>query len=209
MEVFLDGEQNFSIEGGPESVLSVLGAVDDYLQERGRAMVQLAVDGEPVPPEDVSTRFAAVPPSAIQRVEVLSASLGDLIAQSISELEEALPELPAACRRLAEVFHGEAPEEGFDPFNELARIWEHVKAQQARIASVLRIDLKTMEVGGEPVSELHAQLNAYLEESAAALEAGDCILLGDLLEYELAPRAERELELVALLKAKAAPAPNE
>jgi hypothetical protein len=205
MDVILDGEHNFAIEGAPESVLSVLGALDQFLQDRGRAMVHLTLDGEMVYPSQVNTRFSAMSPSEINRIEVQSASLEELVGQSIAELEDALPELPAACRRLAEVFHGEAPEDGFEPFNELARIWEHVKAQQARIAAVLQIDLKTLEVDGQPVSELHAQLNEFLVESVAALEAGDCVLLGDLLEYELAPRAERELELVALLKAKVAP----
>ena len=206
MEVILDGEQNYAIEGAPESILSVLGAVDQFLQEHGRAIVQLTVDGEMVLPAEVGTRFEATPATSVSRIEVQTASLGDLTLASIAELEEALPELPAACRRLAEVFHGEVPEEGFEPFNELARIWEHVKAQQARIATVLRIDLKALELNGRPVAELHGELNDFLEESAGALETGDCVLLGDLLEYELAPRAERELELVALLKAKAAPA---
>ena len=35
---------------------------------------------------------------------------------------------------------------------------------------------------------------------AKAVEAGDCVLLGDLLEYELAPRAEAEAKIVALLR---------
>ena len=41
-------------------------------------------------------------------------------------------------------------------------------------------------------------------EAAQAVLDGDCILIGDLLEYELAPRAEQEARIVALLQELAA-----
>ncbi len=206
MELIVDGERNFEFQGAPEDALSALAAVDQHLQDQGRAMLEVKVNGEIIGPEDVVGRLEGTALEDLQTLEVRSSDLGGLVAQSIKDLEDALPELPVACRKLAEVFHGDIPEEGFEPFNELANIWSHVKAQQARIATVLQLDMTEVAVGGKPASQFHEELNQYLEEAAAAVEAGDCVLLGDLLEYELAPRAEQEAELVNLLKDRAAAA---
>jgi len=74
------------------------------------------------------------------------------------------------------------------------------------IANALRLDLDSMSLDGSSLKALHDDLNAQLKEAAEALENGDCILLGDLLEYELAPRAEREERIVGLLRERAASA---
>lgn len=203
MDVIVDGERNYAFKGEPKDMLSALAAVDQLLQERGRVMLSVSLDGQTVAPEDLAGRLENVPLDTVGVLDVRSSSLADLVRQGLRELEESLPELPVACRKLAEVFHGEAPEEGFDPFNELARIWSHVKAQQVRIATALKLDLAGFEIHGCPVGTHHEELNAFLEEAAQALQDGDCILLGDLLEYELAPRAEQELALVELLKSEA------
>jgi hypothetical protein len=118
----------------------------------------------------------------------------------LAELERALPELPEVCHRLAEVFQSERPESGYEPFEQLAAIWKTIKEREIQIFNALDIDLGSIEVDGEPISRIHEELNQYIDEAAEALKAGDCVLLGDLLEYELAPRAETEAAIVALLR---------
>ena len=203
MDVIVDGERNYEFKGEPKDVLSALAAVDQLLQERGRVMLSVSLDGEAVTPEELPGRLDGTPLDAVGVLEVRSSAVADLVREELRGLEESLPELPVACRKLAEVFHGETPEEGFEPFDELANIWSHVKAQQVRIATALKLDLAGFEVGGRPIATHHEELNAFLEEAVQALHDGDCVLLGDLLEYELAPRAEQELALVELLKSEA------
>ena len=50
------------------------------------------------------------------------------------------------------------------------------------------IDLSTLTVDGTPIEEFTAELNVHLLELSQAMEAGDTVLIGDLLEYEIAPR---------------------
>ena len=66
-----------------------------------------------------------------------------------------------------------------------------------------QLDWDALDVDGSSVKEMHDKLNACLEEAADALTAGDCVLLGDLLEYELAPQAEAEVKIVSLLRDRA------
>jgi hypothetical protein len=93
------------------------------------------------------------------------------------------------------------PQEGFDPFVELAEIWGHIKSRESLVANSLELDLGNLEVDGKTVQSVHAVLNQFLEEAEQALKDGDIILLADLLEYELAPRAELEVSIVSLLQA--------
>ena len=57
------------------------------------------------------------------------------------------------------------------------------------------IDLGLIEVDGAATGAFAAQLNGYLRELSQAIETGDTVLLGDLLEYEIGPR------LIALIEA--------
>ena len=70
-------------------------------------------------------------------------------------------------------------------------------------ANALNADLTTFEIRGQAVSEHIRELNSFLDEAAQALRDGDTVLLADLLEYELSPRAELEGEIVSLLRRQA------
>ncbi|MBP8131155.1 MAG: hypothetical protein KA184_16375 [Candidatus Hydrogenedentes bacterium] len=200
MDVIVDGERNFSFTGEPEDGLSAVIAVEAWLRERGRALLSVQVDGKAMQPDTLVAHLEGKPLRALKTLEVCSAPFTELVDRCLEELAGALPNLPEACQHLAEVFHGESPDDGFEPFEELAAIWGHIKTRELLIASALRLDLDALSVDGASLKSLHDDLNAQLQEAAEALKNGDCILLGDLLEYELAPRAEREERIVGLLR---------
>lgn len=183
-------------------MLTLVADLNAALRTEGRALVGLSIDGEAVSPEALGERFAGVS-AAGRRVEASSRPIAELVLESLDEIAATLPELPSACRKLAEVFQSENPNDGFEPFEELATIWDHLKARQRMAAEALGIALETIEIKGQPVSAHLAEFNAFLDEAAQALRDGDTVLLGDLLEYELAPRAELESDIVAELRRRA------
>jgi len=204
MEVILDGVPGFVVEGDPQDALAVVVAASDYLQEQGRAVLSLAMDGQAISPDGLADALKDRPLDSIRKIEITSESLLDLVDQTLRELEEVLPELPQACHDLAEVFQGDDPEAGFTPFHQLAEIWRNVKIRETQVLHALNEDAESLAVREAPLSKVHNELNEFLTEAAQAIEAGDLILLGDLLEYELAPRAEMEIDIVALLRQRAA-----
>jgi hypothetical protein len=50
------------------------------------------------------------------------------------------------------------------------------------------VDWGLLRVDGVAIDEFTAALNDYLLELSEAIEAGDTVLTGDLLEYEISPR---------------------
>lgn len=208
MDVIVDGASNYDLKGEPADVLTAVGAISEFLRSQGRSILSLQVDGSDVQPEEMAERLKDLPVGAVERIEIGSESTSVLVENSLEGLMASLPELPAVCRNLAEVFQGENPEEGFDPFVELAGLWASIKSREALVAEALDLDTETLEVNGKPLPAMHAELNQCLEEAEQALKDGDTILLGDLLEYELAPRAEQEADIVALLQARIPASPG-
>lgn len=205
MEVVLDGQKGFLFQQEPQNVLTAVSAVNDALRTQGRAILALAVDGRPVGPGDALGELASVPLEQVGTLSITSEAVNTLVRSCLVELEQALPELPQVCHSLAEIFQGQNPETGYEPFEQLAIIWKTIKERELQVFSALDIDLSAIDVNGEPIARMHEELNQYIQEAADALKAKDCVLLGDLLEYELAPRAETEAAIVALLRAKVAP----
>jgi hypothetical protein len=201
MDVIVDGASNYNLQGTPEDVFGAVGAVTEYLRSQRRSVLSVKVDGAEVSPENIAERLKGKPLAEVKRLEIGSESTTALVEECLSGLQEFLPELPQVCRNLAEVFQGERPEEGFDPFVELAEIWGHIKSRESLVANALELELGGLEVDGKTVQSIHAELNQFLEEAEQALKDGDIILLADLLEYELAPRAELEVSIVSLLQA--------
>ncbi len=203
MEVWVDGQNNFRVEGAPEDLLAVFRAATDFLRERGRMPIHVALDGKDISPTGMREAFLGTPVSDTGKLEIRSEEIATLIKECLSNLDEAIVELPVACRQLAEIFQGDAPDDGFDPFHRLAEIWGYVKDQQRLVANALELDLNGAEIQGQSVATLSAELNTFLEEAVQALKRTDAIALGDLLEYELAPRAEHEAAIVAWLQERA------
>lgn len=202
MDVIVDGAGNYDLKGEPGDLFAAVGAVSEYLRGQGRSILSVKVDGSDIAPEDLAARLKHLSPRDVARLEIGSESTSALVEECLRGLQETLPELPNVCRQMAQVFQGEKPEEGFDPFVELAGIWASVKSREALVANALDLDLDSLQIGGKSLQTAHDELNQFLEEAEQALKDGDTILLGDLLEYELAPRAEREAEIVALLQAQ-------
>lgn len=202
MDVIVDGNRDFQLTGDPPDVFSVMAAVDAYLQENDRAIQSVKIDGKPVTPEETET-LRGMPLSDVSVFEVKSEETRKLVAECLDELELELPNLPGACHELAARFQGESPEDGFAPCEELARAWGYVKTQEQLVINALGLDPGAVEIEGVSLEAMHTDLNERLEEVIQALEASDTVLLGDLLEYELAQRAEQEIQIVELLRKEA------
>ncbi len=203
MEVIVDGREGFPANDQAETVFDLVVAIGRSLQEQGRSIMAVQVDGQAISAENLMNTMKDKPLEQVQRISVTSENTRALVQESLSEIESSLPELPLVCQELARLFQSETPDAGFEPFERLAAIWGAIKERELMVANSLELPLEDLRIGDQTVREFHDDLNGYLREAAEALKSGDSVLLGDLLEYELAPRAEKESTIVALLKKEA------
>ncbi|MCX5757057.1 MAG: hypothetical protein NTU83_00820 [Candidatus Hydrogenedentes bacterium] len=203
MDVKVDGVAGWAWTREPEHVMDALSLIDENLRARGRAMVSVEADGRALQPEEMAAALSGKTLDNVGSLAVKSKPISVLVAECLDELEQVLPELPQVCHRLAEVFQSDSPESGYEPFQQLAESWRVIKKRELQVLKALGIEADSLVLAGVPMLKAHEELNAFFEEAAGALQVRDCVLLGDLLEYELAPRAEAEAEIVALLREKA------
>lgn len=203
MDVKVDGDTTWAWTREPVDVIDALSLIAENLRIRGRAIVAVEADGKPLQADQIGDELAGKSLEDVCGLAVVSAPVSTLVTESLDELEQVLPELPLVCHRLAEVFQGDDPESGYEPFQQLAEIWRVIKERELQVLNALDVDVDSLSLAGVPMIKAHEELNQFIEEAAGALEVRDCVLLGDLLEYELAPRAEAETEIVSLLREKA------
>jgi hypothetical protein len=200
MDVYVDGVRDSLLEGSGGTLLEAVVALSSRLHEDNRALLSIRVDGRSVQPEELRFGTGETPLSEIQLLEIGSESLVRLVEDSFRELDEHLPVLPQVCHKLAAVFQSDAPDEGYAPFHQLADVWHAVKIREMQLANALNVRLDDLDVDGQSVMKLTEELNACLREAEEAIKAGDSVALGDILAYELAPRAETEARIVSLLR---------
>ena len=203
MKITIDNVAFTGLTSEPGDVLEAVAAVNDYVRTRGRAVMSVQLDGARVAPETLADALRGKPVAEAAALEITTEDIRRLVDGALAELEKALPELPMVCRRLAEIFQSEAPDSGYEPFQQLAAIWKTVKERQIQVAGALDIDLNAIEIDARSVGHHHAELNRLLSEAAQAIQSADSVTLGDLLEHELPARAEMEGRIVRMLRSRA------
>jgi hypothetical protein len=203
LKLLLDIAESFDLPPDTVFLPQALVAVNAFLEARGRTLQAVIVDGRPIPPERLAAELRDKQVHEVSTLEVRSATAASLVIETIDEVAEVLPELPVACQQLSAVIAGEAPEEGFKPFNDLLEIWETLEVRQRQAGDLLGVGLGEIEVGGESVQRHRAAVRALLARARNALENSDFIGLSQLLAYELSDHAEREQDIMAALRLRA------
>ncbi len=204
MEIIVDGVQNHQIQGEPEDLLEAFRILTDNLHSKRRAIVALRLNGDLISPEDVQLRMENVPINSPVSIEITTQDIDEMSMNCLNQLMENLPELPIACRELAQLFQSGKPHDALNSFVELTELWHIVKERQLLVAKTQNIDMAAFLINGKSIQEQHAELNAFLNDALDTMQSEDWIALGDLLEYELAPRADEEQQVVALLREQVA-----
>ena len=203
MELIVDGNARCPGEEPFGSVFDLVVALGNQLQAEGRSIMTVRVDGAEISAGNLVESMRDKPVTSVRQIVITSEDTRTLVNESLSDMQASLPELPVACQELARVFQSETPDAGYEPFQQLAAIWGAIKERELMVANALEISLEDLQIGELTVKQFHDDLNAYLREATEALKKRDSVLLGDLLEYELAPRAEQESVIVATLMKEA------
>lgn len=201
MKIIINGKEEFRVPENAKTLIDILEILIDYLSNNNLGLVKLRVNEQNVYPGESLKAIQNMEISNIHTLEITAIPILQLLQDSISELERYTPELSNICYGIAELFQSENPSEGLGPFQSLTEIWGEIKNREAVIVNSLSKYLKNQEssIVGEIV-EHHRELNQYLDEAYKALSNEDMVSLSDILQYELAPRAEKELEIVNLLR---------
>lgn len=164
--------------------LRTVGQVLSHLQKGNRLVVNLLVDGE-------QPDFACLPqvrqaPVTDHTLFIETAEPREMALEVIDEVESQLRE--------ADRLKGDAVEllqksggavKAMEKLSGCFSTWQNAQESVVKIARLLRIDLDTVRVTEQSLSELIAEFSGQLRQVRHALEARDFVTLADVLAYEM------------------------
>jgi len=204
MKLIVDGEEAGLDLEEARDLGAILHELDTRLREEGRLVCEVRCDGTAVSPDDVAGTLQRAATDSVGTLEIVTTPTAPVLQSIVHGMETAVPELPVICMELARIFHSGEAAQGYEPFNTFAEHWEEIKRLQIQALNVLHRNPADVRVGDRSLEELHNELNSHLQACVDALAKQDTIALGDILQHDLAPLAEKEAELVGWLKAEAA-----
>lgn len=188
MEIVINGKKiDFEIER-EKTVGEILGSIESECEKAGMTVTGLKYDGAEIDAESLDGFFAKSPDS-VGTVE-LTAITGEEILRIMRDLGgrltgciPRLQEIPLALqtgkdRSVMETINGCSSD-------------LHSLYQLLPLLPLTGLDSKGPDIDGIPLVDYPAELSPILRDLLDALEKKDTILVGDLSEYELAPRIER------------------
>lgn len=185
MDILINGKNiEYSLEA-EKTIGEVLGSVESACEEAGMTVTSIAINGKPVSPNALDALFAQAP-SSVETIELETLS-GEGIRQMMIELGNrfagcvsALEDIPVQLQigkdmQVMETIHSFSLD--------LEKLYKLIPL--LHLTGLLKEDI-TIE--GVALSDYPSVLAPLLSELLSALERKDTVLVGDLSEYELAPK---------------------
>ncbi|MEX0744931.1 MAG: hypothetical protein WD118_04955 [Phycisphaeraceae bacterium] len=194
MPVFLDDEQ-LDLPG--DNLAAVLAAARDRVTGDGRVMVEVHLDGEPVPAEQLD-RAESVAVEGVD-VHLYSADPRELARMTLEQVRGRLGEVGGIQAEAAELLQQDQTAGAMDHVREAIEVWLQTQQAVAHTATLLDIDLDTLAVGDMTFDAITAELIERLQAVKELLAAGDGVALADTLAYEWPELVERWDRLIAAL----------
>ncbi len=186
MRVLLDDRP---IEIEPQTVARAIEVARDAATAEGRIVIEVLGDGRSVdpaiiddPPQD-SAGFA--------ELKLVTADPGVFVSVTLSDAAGLLDEAANAQQKAADEVLAGRDTEAMEPLQEAFRAWGIIHDVVDKSASLLSLDLKTLETGNGPGAEIIEGLAEQLSEIKRALTERDTSALSDVLAYEMPKQVER------------------
>lgn len=170
-------EHEFELANHLSAIEQLFTAIEENLKDTGYAFTSLTIDGEKIESDYVLYLSQRI--NEIQEIEVGVESfrtiLAEIMASAAEYLERARPEV----EKLSAEFYQGPTEESWDKFSQL------LEGLQWLLEVVTTVESYQPEKQNAPGRS--GEFNDKIKQLQEALQNSDHVLLGDLLQYEIAP----------------------
>ncbi len=194
MRVLLDDRP---IEIEPETVARAIEVARDTAVAEGRIVIEVLGDGRSVDPAIIDN-----PPqdtAGFAELKLVTADPGVFVSVTLSDAAGLLDEAARAQQRAADEVLAGRDAEAMEPLQEAFRAWGVIHDVVDKSASLLSLDLRTLETEHGTGAALISGLAEQLGEIKRALTDGDTSALSDVLAYEMPGQIERWRGLLAAM----------
>lgn len=133
----------------------------------------------------------------IKKLEIAVEEEKVLMIRALTESAEYLPRLANGLDDISLLFQAGNRNEAFDKFTQCLNGWIQIIQLLRSLEQIRKLDYNTLKIeDGTSVRENNNKLLGLLEETKVAMENDDIVALSDLIEYELSPIVQKQVEVV-------------
>lgn len=174
--------------------ISTIGQVLAHLQRENRLVTQVLIDGE-----EATNGFRALPVEG-RTIFIETSDPRELALEVLEETASRIQQSEAMKLEAAEMLQKNQNNKAFERLSSCIRAWHDGQDALLKTAELLRVDLTTLTVEGQPFEDLLAGFTEDLRSIRSALDQRDFVLLGDVLLYETAGMTEKWLAAINALR---------
>ncbi|MEM1211340.1 MAG: hypothetical protein AAGI68_03485 [Planctomycetota bacterium] len=167
------------------------------LQNQGRMLVEVKIDGDTVPEAQLEDR--ADDSVEASQVELFSANPTALTTSVLEQCRGRLDDARDLQEDAAELLQRDQVGDGLSKLGDSIEPWLQTQQAVAQSAVIAGIDLNTFDLDGQPLIASIEALLTQLKDLKQLIEAQDTIALADALAYEWPETTDRWDKLLAAL----------
>jgi hypothetical protein len=189
MQVLLD-DQPLSMD--PPTLAAAVRGAQQIARARGRIIVEASADGNLI--SDDLLANPSDEPVRIATLSIRSAEPRALVSFTLADAADALSHVAEDHDRVGREIQAGRTQDALGKLGDSIATWQAVCDILNKSASLLKIDLDSIDVGDGDSTPLSARFKIMLERLASiktALETQDFSALSDVLLYDMAPLARQ------------------
>lgn len=179
MPIYLDDEL-VQLQG--TDLKSVLSEATHHLADRGRIVVEVQVDGQPLIDDALDERYKTA--LAESEIRLYSANPQELAVMTLQQVKGKLEDARQAQSQAASHLQEDRLELAMQDVMRTIEVWQQTQQAVLRSAQLLGIDLDSREVAGQSVPDMTSALLEQVTDLRTILETGDTVGLADAMAYE-------------------------
>ncbi|MBL4702817.1 MAG: hypothetical protein JKX85_16350 [Phycisphaeraceae bacterium] len=192
MAIYLD-EQELTLEA--TSLKDVVQAANAQALSQGRIVVEISLDGQVIPADQLASRQAESLPQG-KDVHLVSSRPSELAIDTLNQCLQSLDEARKITSDAAQLLQQDDTTAAIEQIAQSMSIWQQVQAVVSQSTQLTGIDLNTRELDGEPINDIIRKHVTHLTELRDLLKAKDSLGLADVLTYEWPSVLDRWQQLV-------------
>lgn len=174
-----------------------VAAAVNALQPDGRVLVEIQLDGQTLPEDEIEAR--ADEPVDDAEVRLYSADPTALATSTLEQVRSRLAEADQMMRDAADLLQGDQTAAGLRKVAEAIEPWLQTQQAVIQCATLIGIDLNGLDIDGQPLTAPVQDLLQQLTTLKELITANDTVALADALAYEWPETTARWDRLVATL----------
>lgn len=192
MKLLINGQE---IEASPpqDSSFSVaLQFIQDNFIPEGDVITKILVDGEVLIPQRLND-WKELPMGDFEETNVFTESCKSFSAKGLRIISEELIKSDNDRKQLIEKIGQGHSEEAMTLLTDYLNVWNTVQLTLGSACRLMRLKIESLDIyeslqavspKSRPLTDYFEQISQQLEAIKSALEAGDLVLISDVLDYE-------------------------